>query len=69
MPEQFHKWIQHVFGKKASGRMPTKKLWNYTIEVKEGFLLRKKKAYSLLREERGEIHKFIEEQLGKGYIS
>ena len=69
MPEQFHKWIQHVFGKKASGRMPTKKLWNYTIEVKEGFLLRKKKAYSLSREERGEIHKFIEEQLGKGYIS
>jgi len=37
--------------------------------IKEGFLLRKRKVYPLSREERGEIHKFIEEQLEKGYIS
>jgi len=31
------------------------------IEVKEKFVLRKGKIYLLLREERGEVHKFIEE--------
>jgi len=32
------------------------------------FVLRKEKVYSLLRRERGEMHKFIEEQLRKEYI-
>jgi len=45
-----------------------KKVWNYMIEVKEGFVLRKRKVYLLLREERGEIYKFIKEQLRKRYI-
>ena len=31
-------------------------------------MLRKGKVYLLLREEREEVHKFISEQLGKGYI-
>ena len=31
-------------------------------------MLRKKKVYLLLREEKGEMHEFIEEQLRKGYI-
>ena len=48
--------------------MLTKKLWNYIIDMKEGFMLRKRKVYSLLREEREDIHKFISEQLRKGYI-
>ena len=38
------------------------------IELKEGFVLRKGKMYLLLREERGEVCKFINEQLRKGYI-
>ena len=46
----------------------TKKLWDYTIEVKEVFVLRKGKVYLLSREKREEMHKFIEEQLRKGYI-
>jgi len=33
VPQKFHKWI-HVFGKKASERMPMKKLWNHTIDVR-----------------------------------
>jgi len=37
VPEKFHKWIK-VFGKKQSERMPTRKLWDYAIEVKEGFM-------------------------------
>jgi len=67
VPEYLHKWIQ-VFGKKQSERMPTRKLWDHTIKVKEGFLPRKEKVYLLSREEREEVHKFIKEQLRKGYI-
>jgi len=37
VPERFHKWIK-VFGKKQSERMPTRKLWNHAIDVKEGFM-------------------------------
>ena len=38
------------------------------IEVKEEFVSRKGKIYLLSREERGEVHEFIEEQLRKEYI-
>jgi len=48
--------------------MPTRKLWNYAIETKEGFALRKGKVYPLSREEREEVHKFINKQLRKRYI-
>ena len=65
--EQFHKWIK-VFGKKQSERMPTRKMWDHVIDVKEGFVLRKGKVYPLSREERKEVRKFIEEQLRKEYI-
>jgi len=41
--------------------MLTKKLWNYTIEIKERFISRKRKVYLLSREEKGEVHEFIEE--------
>jgi len=67
VPERFHKWI-HIFGKNASKRMPTRKLWDHAIDTKEGFVLRKRKMYPLLREVREEVHKFITEQLRKEYI-
>ena len=49
--------------------MLTRKLWNYAIEMKEGFMQRKGKVYSLSRQEREKIHEFISEQLIKEYIS
>ena len=49
-------------------RMPTRKLWNHAIDVKEGFIPRKVKVYSLSREEREEVREFVREQLRKGYI-
>jgi len=52
----------------VSEKMSTKKLWNHAIDMREGFVPRKKKVYLLLREERKEVHKFIMEQLRKGYI-
>jgi len=67
VPEKFHQWIK-VFRKKQSERMPTRKLWDHAIEVKEGFVPRKGKVYPLSREEKGEVHEFIQEQLRKGYI-
>jgi len=46
VPEKFHPWIK-VFGKKQSERMPTRKVWDHAIEVKEGFMPRKGKCYEL----------------------
>ena len=65
--EKFHEWIK-VFGKKQLERMSTRKVWDHTIEVKEGFVLRKGKVYLLSREKREEVREFIREQLRKGYI-
>ena len=67
MLERFHQWIK-VFGKKQSERMPTRKVWDYAIEMKEGFVPRKEKVYPLSRGEKEEVREFIEEQLRKGYI-
>ena len=57
-----------MFGKKQSERMPTRKLWDHAIDVKEGFMPRKGKVYPLSREERKEVREFVKEQLRKGYI-
>jgi len=67
VPEKFHRWIK-VFGKKQSERMPTQKVWDHAIDLKEGLMLRKGKVYSLSREEREEVREFVKEQLRKGYI-
>ena len=67
VPERFHRWIK-MFGKKQSERMPTRKLWDHAIDVKEGFMPRKGKVYSLSREEREKVREFVREQLRKGYI-
>ena len=58
--EKFHKWIK-VFGKKQLEWIPTRKVWDYTIEMKEGFVPRKGKVYLLLREEREEVRGFVKE--------
>ena len=53
--QRFHKLI-YVFGKKkVSEIMLTKKLWDYTIEVKKEFVPKKGRMYLLLREEREEV--------------
>jgi len=67
VPGKFHRWIK-VFGKKQSERMPTRKLWDHAIDMKEGFMPRKGKVYPLSREEREEVREFVKKQLRKGYI-
>ena len=48
--------------------MPTRKLWNHAIEIKEGLVPKKRKVYPFLRNKREEVCKFIAKQLRKGYI-
>ena len=67
VPEKFHEWIK-MFGKKQSERMLMRRLWDHTIDVKDGFIPRKGKVYPLSREEREEVRKFVKEQLRKEYI-
>ena len=65
--KRFWKW-KKVFGKAELERMPVQKPWDHAIELKEEFILRKGKVYSLSRDEREEVQVFIEDQLRKGYI-
>ena len=48
--------------------MPTRKIQDHVIKLKEEFVPKKGKVYPLSREEKGEVHKFINEQLRKDYI-
>ena len=50
VPKRFWKW-KRVFGKAESERMPVQKVWDHAIELKEGFMPKKEKVYSLLKEE------------------
>ena len=67
VPKQFHQWLK-VFGKVKSERMPVRKVWDHTIDMKEDFKPSKAKVYLLSRNEREEVQKFVDEHLKKGYI-
>ena len=67
VPKRFWKW-KKVFGKVELERMPVRKPWDHAIELKEGFVPRKGKVYSLSRDKREEVQAFVEDQLRKGYI-
>jgi len=51
-----------------SERIPTRKIWDHSIDLKEMFKLQKGKIYPLSKNEREEVQNFIEDQLRKGYI-
>ena len=57
-----------MFRKAESERILVWKPWDHTIELKENFIPRKGKVYSLSRDEREEVQAFVEDQLRKGYI-
>ena len=64
VPRQFHKYLK----KKELERMPMRKTWDRAIDLREGFVLKKRKIYPLLRIEREEVQEFVKDQLRKGYI-
>ena len=67
VPRKFLKW-RKVFGKVKSERMPTRKVWNHTIDLKEMFKPQKGRIYPLSKNKREEVQNFVEDQLRKGYI-
>ena len=54
VPRQFHKYLK-VFEKKESERMLMRKVWDHTIDLREGFVPKKGKIYLLSRVEREEV--------------
>jgi len=67
VPQKFHKWLK-VFGKVELERMPTRKIWDHTIDLKEKFKASKARVYPLSRNEREEVQQFIQDHLQKGYM-
>jgi len=67
VPKKFQRWLK-VFRKVESERMPVRKVWDHTINLKEDFKVSKAKVYPLSRNERDEVQKFVEDHLKKGYI-
>jgi len=65
--QEFLKW-KKIFGKVESERMPTRKIWDHAIDLKEMFKPKKERIYPLSKNEREEVQNFIEDQLRKGYI-
>jgi len=57
-----------VFGKVESERMPVRKVWDHTIDLREEFASSKARVYPLLRNEREEVQNFVNEHLRKEYI-
>ena len=57
-----------MLGKVESKRMPTKKIWDHVIDLKETFKPQKEKIYPLFKNKREEVQNFMEDQLRKGYI-
>jgi len=64
---QFHKYLK-VFEKKDSERILIRKAWDYAIDLREEFVLKKGKIYPLSKVEREKIQKFVKDQLRKRYI-
>jgi len=67
VPKKFLRW-KKVFGKVELERMPTRKIWDHAIDLKETFKPWKGKIYPLSKNEREEVQNFVEDQLRKGYI-
>ena len=57
-----------TFGKVESERMPTRKVWDHAIDLKETFKPWKGRIYPLFKNEREKVQNFVEDQLRKGYI-
>jgi len=67
VPQKFLKW-KKVFGKVELERIPTRKVWDYAIDLKKTFKLQKEKIYPLSKNEREKVQNFVNNQLRKEYI-
>ena len=62
VPRRFWKW-KKVFEKAESERIPVQKAWDHAIELKKGFVSKKRKVYSLSRKEQEGVQAFVKDQL------
>jgi len=53
---------------KESEKILMRKTYDYTIDLREEFVLKKEKLYLLSRIEREEVQEFVKDQLKKRYI-
>lgn len=67
LPEKWKKYSK-LFDQKASNRFPPSRPCDHRIDLKEGFIPKKHKAYRLTQTENDEVRKFLDENLHKGYI-
>ena len=67
VPRRFLKW-KKVFGKVESERIPTRKIQDHAIDLKETFKPQKRKIYPLSKDKREEVQNFVNDQLRKRYI-
>ena len=65
--KRFHQWLK-VFEKVESERIPVRKVWDHTIDLKDDFRASKVRVYSLFRNKKKEVQKFVNKHLRKGYI-
>ena len=56
-----------MFGKVESERMPTRKVWDHTIDLKKTFKSQKGRIYPLSKNKREEVQNFVNDQLKKRY--
>jgi len=57
-----------MFGKVESKRILVRKVWDHAIDLREEFKASKTRVYSLSRNKRDKVQKFVDEHLKKGYI-
>ena len=67
VPKRFHRWLK-VLGKVESKRMLVRKVWDHAIDLNDDFKASKARVYSLSRNKKEEVQKFVDEHLKKGYI-
>ena len=67
VPKRFHEWLK-VFGKVELERMLVRKVWDHVIDLNDDFKASKARVYSLSKNKREEVQKFVDKHLRKGYI-
>ena len=66
--ERFHKYLK-VFEMKESERMPTRKTWDYAIDLKEVFVPKKEEDISIIKNREREGSGVFEESVEEGVYS
>ena len=67
LPTAYKPW-KKVFEQKASERFPERRPWDHGIELKDGFVPKRSRPYTLGPGDQKLLDAWVKEQLKKGYI-